>query len=87
MLLTATPEFISDNIDLMYVDDNKVWHCLLVHNKTSHRGILVEADGYDYARYSAYVGNTRELDLTGIPMEDHTRKARSKQDKPRQSER
>ena len=53
----------------------------------SNRGILVEADGYDYARYSVYVGNTRELDLTGIPVEDHTRKTRGKQDKLRQPER
>jgi len=87
MLLTATPSFIQDNQDLMYVDNNEVWHCLLVHDKASHRGILVEADGYDYARYSAYVGNTRELDLTGIPVEDHTRKHRGKQDKLRQPER
>lgn len=87
MLLTATPAFIQDNQDLMYVDNNEVWHCLLVHDKVSHRGILVEADGYDYARYSAYVGNTRELDLADIPVEDHTRKHRGKQDKPRQPER
>ncbi len=87
MLLTATPEFISDNTDLMYVDDNKVWHCLLVHNKASHRGILVEADGYYYARYTAYVGNTRELDLTGVPVENYSRTTRGREHKPRQPER
>lgn len=86
-LLMAAPQFIADNQDLMYVDDNRVWHCLLVHNKANHKGILVEADGYDYARYTAYVGNTRELDLSGIPVEDHTRKPRSRQAKLRQPER
>ena len=42
---------------------------------------------YDYARYSAYVENTRELSLENIPTEDYARKQRSRGRKPKQPER
>jgi hypothetical protein len=46
-------DFIKDNIKLMYFDHDRVWHCILVKAKDKQEGILVEAEGYDYARYSA----------------------------------
>ena len=39
----------------------------------SERGLLIESEGYDYARYAAYVQDIRELDLQGIPVEDRTK--------------
>ena len=47
-------DFISENIEKMYVDNNQIWHCILVKTFGEREGILVESEGYDYARYSAY---------------------------------
>jgi hypothetical protein len=68
--LQSDQPFIIANADLMRMDKNKIWHCLLVKDTASERGILVESDGYDYARYAAYVQNTRELDLRDVPTEE-----------------
>jgi hypothetical protein len=52
-------DFIEENRDLMYVDTADVWHCILVKAKDTDDGILVESEGYDYARYAAfYTGPT-----------------------------
>lgn len=48
-------DFIEENIDLMYVDDEDKWHAILVTSKEADFGILVQSEGYSYARYSAYV--------------------------------
>lgn len=45
-------DFIRENIDLMYEQDD-VWHCLLVAGAESREGVLVESEGASYARYSA----------------------------------
>lgn len=52
--LLADRYFIRENENLMCVDVNKVWHCILVKAEGAKEGILVEAEGYDYARYAAY---------------------------------
>ena len=45
--------FIDENIDLMYRDIKGLYHCILVKEKGSTSGILVESEGYSYARYAA----------------------------------
>lgn len=45
--------FIEENIDLMYRDIKGLYHCILVKEKGSTSGILVESEGYSYARYAA----------------------------------
>ncbi|HWQ89509.1 MAG TPA: DUF6329 domain-containing protein [Desulfitobacteriaceae bacterium] len=47
-------DFIEANIDIMYVDADRVWHCLLIKEAGSKTGILVESEGYSYARYASY---------------------------------
>jgi len=47
-------DFIAQRKDKMWMDGNKVWHCLLVKAKGAEEGILVESEGYDYARYAAF---------------------------------
>lgn len=50
-------EFIEENIMKMYreyVAGEDIWHCLLIKAKGGHDGILVESEGYGYARYAAY---------------------------------
>lgn len=46
-------DFIKNNIDLMKVDENGVWHCIEVTADCSSYSILVESEGFGYARYSA----------------------------------
>ncbi len=52
--------FIKENKDLMYSDDG-VFHCILVTGEGSIDGVLVESEGADYARYSAYITDATVL--------------------------
>ena len=54
-------EYITKNIDSMYISDSK-WHCILVKSSDSEIGILIESEGYDYARYTAVV-NINDIDI------------------------
>ncbi len=47
-------DFIRENKELMKVKGD-VWHCILVAGEESREGVLVESEGADYARYSAFV--------------------------------
>jgi hypothetical protein len=47
--------FIEENLEHMFVDSNDVWHAILVKAKGASDGILVESEGYTYARYAAYL--------------------------------
>lgn len=55
-------ECIKENIKLMRVDTEDVWHCILIREEGSKEGILVESEGYEYARYSAYYKVEEELE-------------------------
>jgi hypothetical protein len=48
-------EFIKENIDMMYSDKDDVFHCIFVTSNKHDFGILVESEGYHYARYTAYL--------------------------------
>ncbi len=62
--------FLFDNLDKMWFDPaERVWHCLLVKGETSRDGILVEAEGYSYARYAAYVRDCARLRLREVPVQ------------------
>lgn len=59
--------FLFDNQDRMWFDPAMmVWHCLLIKGETSKDGILVEAEGYSYARYAAYVPDCTKVQLKDI---------------------
>ena len=61
--LLADYDFLHENADLMRVE-NGVTHCLLVVGETFEDGILVNSEGSDYARYSAYFPNAKSYLLT-----------------------
>lgn len=61
MNLMKEQPFIQKNVALMY-SDNGVYHCLLVMGETNPDGILIEAEGYSYERYAAFLPNARILD-------------------------
>jgi hypothetical protein len=48
-------EFIAENVDSMYCDKNEVFHCLFVTSDEHDFGILVECEGYHYAKFTAYL--------------------------------
>ena len=53
--------FLSENAELMRQDGNGVYHCLLVTGEGRPDGLLVESEGYSYARYAAYVPQVAAL--------------------------
>jgi len=48
-------DFIKENKDLMYVDKDNIWHAIYVTAKDVDYGILIQSEGYGYARYSAFL--------------------------------
>lgn len=62
--------FLFDNLDKMWFDSAaRVWHCLLVTGESRSDGILVESEGYSYARYAAYVRDCARLRLREVPVQ------------------
>jgi len=55
-------EFITKRRDKMYVDAESVWHSILVKVRGADEGILVESEGYDYARYAASYPPTETIE-------------------------
>lgn len=64
-LLRDAP-FISESTDSMYMEKNGTYHCLLVLGENQSDGVLVEAEGYDYARYSSYLPGARDYLTTQL---------------------
>ena len=49
--------------------DKGVTRCLLVTTRSRRDGILVDCQGYNFARYSCYVPSKQSLDLRDVPVE------------------
>jgi hypothetical protein len=39
----------------MYCDEKNIMHCIFVTTKESDFGVLIESEGYHFARYCAYL--------------------------------
>ena len=57
--LEDAPEIIEKN-ELMYMEGNTA-HCILFLDANGSDGILVEAEGSDYARKSEFISNARAI--------------------------
>jgi len=58
----GTYEFIKKNSKLMHMDEKSgVFYCMLVTGDGHRDGVLVEAEGYPYARYTSYVPDATAL--------------------------
>lgn len=55
-------DFIKDNVDYMYQDTNNIDHCILVMRDGGDYGIVIQSEGYHYARYSAYFRVTEDFE-------------------------
>lgn len=53
--------FITDNKDKLEYDNSNTRQCIMFLNGEGEDGILVDPQGYDYARYSAYISNAQQL--------------------------
>jgi len=52
--LLAERQFITDNLNLMFVDDDKTWHCLyVVQIGSGNSGILVQSKKCEFPKYTA----------------------------------
>ena len=61
--------FLFDYSDKMWFDPGSLcWHCVLVKGETGKAGILVDAEGYSYARYAAFAPDCDRLRLQDIPV-------------------
>ena len=54
-------DFITENKESMYVDTDGVAHCILALGENYDDGILINSEGYDYARYYSVIPNARQL--------------------------
>ena len=68
--LLADYDFIAENKTAIRHDTDSR-HCLLILNANGTDGFLVDPQGYNYARYSAFVPNARSL-LTSDMEIDHS---------------
>ena len=64
--LMANAPFIAAHTDLTGYDERTGYCCLLVTSRKRQDGILVDSEGYDYARYAAFVSDKRLLDRQGV---------------------
>ncbi len=62
--------YIKEYKDLMYYADNTD-HCVLFIDNDSGDGMLVQAEGFDYARYSQFVPDARGLMETADAEQDY----------------
>ena len=62
--------FISRNVsDMGFDGKTETFLCLFVTSRDEIGGLLIEADGFDYARYAAFIPDKKALALDGIPVE------------------
>ena len=58
--LIQDADFISENKKLMHTDESHIYHCLLVLRQNSTEGVLIQSEGYDYARYASLLPGARD---------------------------
>lgn len=78
--------FLQRNINLMRFEQD-CYHCLLVTTHERGEGILVDAEGFNYARYASYVPDCKRLELKDIPLEKYDDIPKTKSQKHKSHER
>lgn len=65
-------DFIAENQEYMYYDKDNNNHCILIYDDTSGDGVIINADGCNYPKYSAFVPHAKtmieqhELEKSGL---------------------
>lgn len=66
--LLEDKDFIRDRKEEIYIDEEGVVHSLLALNMDTGDGILIDSQGFDYARYAAYLPNIKSYIDSQISM-------------------
>ena len=75
--------FISRNrLNMKYDENSETFLCLFVTCRGAINGLLVEAEGFDYARYAAFIPEKKALALDGIPVERTNEKCLRQRSEP-----
>lgn len=59
--LWAEYPFVERHLHCCYEDEEGNTHCLLVLQEGGNDGILVNTEGYEYAKYTSYLPNARQM--------------------------
>ena len=65
-------DFIAENQECMYYDKDNNNHCILIYDDTSGDGVIINTDGCNYPKYSAFVPHAKamleqhELEQSGL---------------------
>ena len=54
-------DFITDSLKDLKLSKDNTHHCIMVFDKESNDGIVVDPQGRSYAKYSAYIPNAKQL--------------------------
>ncbi len=54
-------DYIKEHVKEMYQDESGINHSILVYCDEEPDGIVIESEGYNYARYQGYVNNVHDL--------------------------
>lgn len=63
--------YVEEYKNIMRYDTDGKHHCVLVTSTNSIEAIIVNSEGYSYARYTAYVPDRTKLDLKDIPAKSY----------------
>lgn len=50
--------FIEENAKGLHVDEDGVWHCILIRQQGRTDGVLVMSEGRDFPKWAAYVSQS-----------------------------
>ena len=68
--------FIAENTELAGFDEQRRRKVLMITIPERHSCLLVDTQGYDYARYTAYVSEKERVNVEGVPVERPNQKGR-----------
>ena len=71
--------FVAENKDKLEYENVSTVPCIMFLDRDGDDGVLVDPQGYDYARYSAYISNARQLCRLGQypALDDYNRDMQS----------
>ena len=54
-------EIIARNKGSMWFGADDKYHCLLIYDNEQGDGLLIESEGYNYARYAQYIPHAKQI--------------------------
>ena len=54
-------DFVKESLDKLHFTHDNIRHCIMVLDEAGNDGILIDPQGHNYPRYTAYVPNAKQL--------------------------